>query len=337
MDLRRHGRGGAALEVPDHVPRASRLQPLELRPCPLLPPARPGEGGSARVLVGADVGVDGARARDHRRRRLRDPAAAPPAAHRGRLLGRIRSGTRGAGGERSRDDGALAPRPDLRVGVLAHAGLLARGARVPVLHDHRPQNDSRHRPRAPCVRHRHRTAGRAADRAADDGVRDEGGGPRRADHRLRRAAAGVAGALAGALPRRPFRAGRRARSRSPEGRARGGGRHRCRGVRGPRPARGHSRPAECRGDDAVAEHGRRSARGHRPAVGGDRFTARRGERRGGSRATSSRICASRPRRSSSATSTGRRQVRRASGSPRSGSAFVPPAAASSSRTTTSTS
>ena len=146
VDLRRHGRGGAALEVPDHVPRASRLQPLELRPRPLLPPARPGEGRSARVLVGADVGVDGPRARDHRRRRVRDPAAAPPAAHRGRLLGRIRGGTRGAGGERSRDDGALAPRPDLRVGVLAHARLLARGPRVPVLHDHRPQDDPRDAP-----------------------------------------------------------------------------------------------------------------------------------------------------------------------------------------------
>ena len=57
VDLRRHGRRVAAVEVPDPVPRAARLQPLELRPRALLPPARARAGRPARVLVGADVAV----------------------------------------------------------------------------------------------------------------------------------------------------------------------------------------------------------------------------------------------------------------------------------------
>ena len=94
VDLRRHGRGVDPLEARDPVPRAPRLQPLELRPRALLRAARRRPRRSARLLVGADVAVDGARARDHPRRRVRDPLAAPPARDRRRPSGsRSRSGS----------------------------------------------------------------------------------------------------------------------------------------------------------------------------------------------------------------------------------------------------
>ena len=111
-----HRRGGAALEVRDPLPRRPRLQPVELRARPLLPAPRPGARRPARALVGADVGVDGARARRDPRRRARDPLAAAAAGDRRLLLGRLRGGDRGARGERARDDGALAPRDPSRAG-----------------------------------------------------------------------------------------------------------------------------------------------------------------------------------------------------------------------------
>ena len=86
----------------------------------------------------------GARARDHHRRRALDPLAAEAARDRGRLLARVRRRPCRAGGERPRDDGALAPRPDHRLGVLARARLLAGDPRLPLLHDHRPADDPSH-------------------------------------------------------------------------------------------------------------------------------------------------------------------------------------------------
>ena len=51
------------------------------------------------------------------------------------------AGPRGARRERPRDDGALAPRAGRGLGALADPRLLARDPRLPLLHDHRPEDD----------------------------------------------------------------------------------------------------------------------------------------------------------------------------------------------------
>ncbi len=81
-----------------------------------------------------------ARARDHRRRRLPHPPAAEAAAGGPRLLGDLCGCDRRARARRAHDDRAVAPRPDLRFPPLAGPHHLARGARVPLLHDHRPED-----------------------------------------------------------------------------------------------------------------------------------------------------------------------------------------------------
>ena len=101
------------------------------------------------------------------------------------LLGHVRRLDRRARGERPRHDGALAPRPGLGLALLAGARLLARDPRLPLLHDHRPEDDPRGQGRPPGLRGRDRAARGAADRAADDRVRREG---RRARPRSRSSA-----------------------------------------------------------------------------------------------------------------------------------------------------
>ena len=59
----------------------------------------------------------------------------------------VRGGHRRARRERARDDGALAPRPDRRARLLVDPRLLARDPRLPLLHDHRPEDDPRERAR----------------------------------------------------------------------------------------------------------------------------------------------------------------------------------------------
>ena len=83
----------------------------------------------------------------------------------------------------------MASRPRLGLVLLAGARLLARDPRLPLLHDHRPEDDPRRAGRAPGVRRRDRAARGAADRAADDGVREQGRGARRPRARVRGAAA----------------------------------------------------------------------------------------------------------------------------------------------------
>ena len=75
VDLRRHRSRLDPLQACDQAGRAAHLQPLELRAGPLLPRARRESRRAARLLVGPDGRVDGCRAGDHRRRRLRDPRA----------------------------------------------------------------------------------------------------------------------------------------------------------------------------------------------------------------------------------------------------------------------
>ena len=113
VDLRRHGRRLAALEVPDPLrgrtsstPRTSgsssasccsapaRAEPLDFWWGPM-------SRGSSLALA---IIVAGG---------LRDPPRLELLAHRGRLLARLRRRHRRARGDRARDDGALAPRPDL--------------------------------------------------------------------------------------------------------------------------------------------------------------------------------------------------------------------------------
>ncbi len=83
------------------------------------------------------------RARADRRRRLPDPPATAPRRDRRRLLARFRGRNRRARGQRAHDDGRLARRADRGCGVLVAARLLAGDPRVPLLHDHRPEDDPR--------------------------------------------------------------------------------------------------------------------------------------------------------------------------------------------------
>ena len=254
-------RGRAPLQVPDPVPRTPRLQPVQLRARPRVPDPRLEPRRSARVLVGAHVGVDGARARDHRRRRARDPLAAAAAGDRGELLDRLCGRHRRARGERSRDDRAMAPRADHGLRVLAGARFLARDPRLPLLHDHGPEDDSR-RPRGEArVRRGDRPGRRAADRAADDRVRDEGRRARGARARLRGEARGRADPLALACARA-----------APGSHAGCGCRPGRRGhVRGARRARRHP---------CADERGRGRAGGERVGASrGDRLALRRRRRR----------------------------------------------------------
>ena len=300
VDLRRDGCGVAALQVPDPVPGRAHLQPLELRPRPLLPAPRLRVRRPARVLVGADVVLARARARDHRRRRLRDPAAAAPAAHRRHVLGHLRRQHRRARGERPRHDGALARRPGLGLVLLARPRLLAGDPRLPLLHDHRPEDDPGGTGRAPGLRGLDRAAGGAADRAADDGVRLQGGRALSAGARLRGAARARAGR------RSPPQAGLVAwkRTRRRRGRARRGG-----GVRQPAGRRRDSGPLERRGAGPPRVLVERARRRHRPAGAGnradrranrsaDRARPRRrsGERVGGAPPARPRACDGRCRR-----------------------------------------
>ena len=186
MDLRGNVRGRSALEVSDPRPWPPRLQPVELRPRPLLPPARRAAGRPARAVVGSAVPRARPRAGADRRRRLPHPPATAPAGDRGRVLAGVRGGDRRARRERAHDDGGLARRADRGQAVLVAARDLAGDPRLPLLHDHRPEDDPRE------------LAGRRAyavgvgllatrpDSAADDRVRDQGRDPRVARARLRR-------------------------------------------------------------------------------------------------------------------------------------------------------
>ena len=209
VDLRGHGRGLAALEARDPGRRPAHLQPVELRPRPLLPPARAGPRRAARLLVGADVAVARARVRDHRRRRQPDPRAPEAARARRRLLVHLRRRGRRARGDGTHDGGALAPRSDHRRVPLVGSADVAGDPRLPLLHDHRPAHDSARAEGARRVRHERRPAGGAADRADADRIRDEGRRPRLAHGRLCRAAA------ARALPASATRAAGGSRSPAP--------------------------------------------------------------------------------------------------------------------------
>ena len=103
VDLRGHVGNRAALQVRDQVPRRPRLQPVELRARPLLPRARLRARRAARLLVGADVGLDGARAR-------RSSSSAASRSSRGCTSCRSRS----ASGSPSRPASPSSPRPATR-------------------------------------------------------------------------------------------------------------------------------------------------------------------------------------------------------------------------------
>ena len=96
VDLRGDSRRRTAVEVPHPVPRASHLQPVELRPGALLPAPGTGAGRSARVLVGTALAGTRARAGGHRHRRLRDPPEAAPDRDRSGLLVVLRGRNRTA-------------------------------------------------------------------------------------------------------------------------------------------------------------------------------------------------------------------------------------------------
>ena len=162
---------------------------------------------------------------------------------------------------------------------LVAARHVSRGPRLPLLHDHRPAHDPRDRARAADLRDLGRARRVSPDRPVDDRVRGEARGARRADGRLRGAAAPaparrratpgrVRGARAGGTPGCPRR-GRGAR-----GRARGG-----------RPCRGGDSLAHARGARRAHRDGP-GATGDRRAVGGSRDDGR-GDGPSGSRPRSS--------------------------------------------------
>ena len=252
VDLRRHSRRRAALEVRHPLPRPPHLQPVEHRPRPLLPPARAGARRAAGLLVGPHVAVARPRARDHRRGRLPDPPPHPPPGDRPGLLDRLRGRDGGARGERSRDDRALVPRAGRGLDLLADPRVLARGPRLPLLHDHRPEDGARQPRGAARLRGHDRASGDAPHRASDDRVREQG-----------RAARGARAGLRGSPAPRVASARERGKRlpASPPGNARprrGGGDRRG-GVRRPRRPRGDPGAFRCRGRRR-RRHGRGSRR-----------------------------------------------------------------------------
>ena len=142
VDLRRNRCRRAALEVRDRVARPAPVQPVELRARPLLPDPRQEPRVPTRVLVGADDRLDGARARDHRRRRTGDPLPAPAALHRDRLLALVRRRDHRRRAQRPRDDDVVASRRGDGHLLLVGADHVAGDPRLHVLHDHRPEDDS---------------------------------------------------------------------------------------------------------------------------------------------------------------------------------------------------
>ena len=292
LDLRRHRRDRAPVEARHPLRGPAPLQPLELRPRRLLPRARQGPGGSARLLVGADVRVARPRGVPDRGRRADDPLAAPPALHRRRVLADVRRGNRGARGERSLDDRPLAPGADLGVGLLVAARELAGDPRLPLLHDHGPPDDPA-RARGPAgLRGERRAARDAPHRADDDRVRDEGRRARRARARLPRPPAARASPARRRVPWRPgarvgvaHRPATQAARR--DVRPRGGGRGRAgRARRDPGAAgRGHRRLATRQRADAGSHRRRRRRRlvERRPEDGAGDRTRRRPRSPGRSR------------------------------------------------------
>ena len=248
VDLRRDRRCLAPLQVRVPLARRAHLQSVQHRPRPLLPAPPPDQGRAARLLVGADVGLARRGARDHRCRRIRHPPAAEAAAGGTRLLGDVRRGDRSARPCRPHDDRTLAPRPDLGLPAVVGARHLARGARVPLLHDHRPEDCAAlpERPAGLCDFARIARGG--ADRTDDDRVRGEGRAARLARARLPRAAA----AAPRSNPTRPT-AGRRHRG----GRCRRLGRGNPHRQRAPRRRCFASAAAGC----STADHDPPGARG----------------------------------------------------------------------------
>ncbi len=181
-------RGGlAALEVRDQVARRAHLQPVEHRArrsaSSILGRGRadpldfwwgPMSGGSALAL--AIIVAGGFLI-------LCAPQAAAGRARRSGLTFAAGIGVLALAGHAM--TGALAPRPDHRLPLLVGARHLAGGARLPLLHDHRPEDGAARRRAPDRLRGLARPARVAADRADDDGVREQGGAARVARDRLR--------------------------------------------------------------------------------------------------------------------------------------------------------
>ena len=241
--------------------------------------------------MGADVALDGARARDHPRRRPRDPLAAAPARDRDRRSGspsRPGIAVIAATGHEMTARWHLGPITGFEFWRVARP--LARGPDLPLLHDHRPEDDAAEPDGAPRLRRRRRAAGGAPDRAAEDGVLDEGRAARRTRGRLRvRPLVELARSPTGSPARADAWAGRPlARRRSAAARCL---RRRSLVLAG-LPARPRAAVASAARVDAGA-----LPRPHRPALEGRVHADRPRARRSGSPATSSPTSASRPTRS----------------------------------------
>ena len=187
VDLRRDGRRLAALEARDQVARRAHLQPVEHRPRHLLPRARP-ERAPRRSTSGG-----GRRRRGSRSRSSSSSRAGSRSCWRLQLLRvalgfwvSFAGGHRRARARRPLDDGALASRADLGLPLLVDADHVARGARLPLLHDHRPEDGAPLAAGAARLRRLARAARVGADRADDDRVRGQGRAARRARDRVHR-------------------------------------------------------------------------------------------------------------------------------------------------------
>ena len=98
--------------------------------------------GAARLLVGPDVVVDGARAAIILTGGFAILSRLKLLWIARRLLGLVRGRDRRPRRDRARDGRALAPRADHRAALLVGAPHLAGGPRLPLLHDHRPEDDA---------------------------------------------------------------------------------------------------------------------------------------------------------------------------------------------------
>ena len=175
------GRGLAALEARDRVARRARLQPVEHRARRLLPRARPDARRRRSTSGGGRCrGGSCSRSRSSSPAASRSSARLQLLADRARLLALVRRRDRRARARRPRDDARAGTSARSRASILVGARHLAGGARLPLLHDHRPEDGAARRARAARrTRVVARAARRDADRADDDRVRGQGRAARR--------------------------------------------------------------------------------------------------------------------------------------------------------------
>ena len=174
VSVRRDRRAVPAHEVLDPISRDPRLQPIERRARRSLPGAGQRGDRAARLLVGAARLLDAHRLRRHPGRRRTDHLPAPTAHPRRHFLADARRWSGSPCCLGTLHDRGMGPRASVRDPLLVGDRRLTRGARLPLLHDHRPQDHPGGTGGADRVRRLPRCDLHAADGTSDDGVRGQG-------------------------------------------------------------------------------------------------------------------------------------------------------------------